>query len=122
VPWATVEAISRGTQLRPYKDLAVAGSFEERLVGNRRLRASAMHGCSQHLDLYLRLGVTVGTPAARTSSNATGGATTTTTTAAIGTCTTGRTWSNPDSLSNAATATAFVVHTPSMLRGGRPFQ
>ncbi|RZU31170.1 phage integrase family protein [Blastococcus saxobsidens] len=52
-----VQAISRGTYLRPEKDLTVARYLDEWLAGKTTLKASTRHGYAQHLNLYLRPGL-----------------------------------------------------------------
>ena len=52
-----VQAISRGTYLRPEKDLTVGRYLDEWLAGKTTLRASTRHGYAQHLNLYLRPGL-----------------------------------------------------------------
>lgn len=52
-----VQAISRGTYLRPEKDLTVARFLDEWLEGKTRLKASTRHGYAQHLNLYLKPGL-----------------------------------------------------------------
>jgi integrase len=52
-----VQAVSRGTYLRPEKDLTVARFLDEWLEGKTRLKASTRHGYAQHLNLYLKPGL-----------------------------------------------------------------
>src|SRR4051794_18143913 len=52
-----VQAISRGTYLRPEKDLTVGRYFDEWLEGKTRLKPSTRHGYQQHLNLYLKPGL-----------------------------------------------------------------
>ncbi len=52
-----VQAVSRGTYLRPEKDLTVGRYLDEWLEGKTRLRVSTRHGYAQHLNLYLKPGL-----------------------------------------------------------------
>jgi integrase len=52
-----VQAIARGTYLRPEKDLTVGRYLDEWLAGKTALKASTRHGYARHLNLYLKPGL-----------------------------------------------------------------
>ena len=52
-----VQAISRGTYLRPEKDLTVSRYLGEWLAGKTTLKASTRHGYAQHIKLHLTPGL-----------------------------------------------------------------